>query len=284
MGPSTSPQSGPSHPAHPRLGFRRRRGGRAPRGSAQYPLPAGAGQELPGESQAGRGRRSPRLPKVRRPAPRARSPWSRCPARAPRRSRAAGLRRGRPVFSPPPRPACARPAGGAAGRRQVREPERAPGPLPAPLPPGRLRGRAGWRSRESAEQRAAARSPPGFPSPFARPPLSAPLEACSRISGTRLARPSLAPCGPSSLRPVLRLLPPGAPRGPSPPRRGGHTRPPSQSQAGLGGGPPGGRVLPPRPPHPQASPAALLGLTRPRGGSARRGGEEGCGCGLGLPS
>ena len=41
----------------------------------------------------GRERRSPLLPKVRTPAPRARSPWSRRPARDRRRSRAAGLRR-----------------------------------------------------------------------------------------------------------------------------------------------------------------------------------------------
>lgn len=106
------PPAGSPPPGAPAFGAPpQARGTRTPGvGPVPIPPPTGAGQELPGESQAGRGRRSPRLPKVRRPAPRARSPWSRRPARVPRRSGAAGLRRERPLFSPPPRPACARPS------------------------------------------------------------------------------------------------------------------------------------------------------------------------------
>lgn len=174
------------------------------------------------------------------------------------------------------------PSGGAAGRRQVREPERAPRPLPAPLPPGRLRGRAGWRSRERAVQRAAAPSPPGFPSPLARPPLSAPLRACSRISGTRLARPLAR-----SLRPPL-----SPPRPPPPPtRRPEGTLPASPGRAhappkpitGRPGGRAAGRGVAGLCPHAHPTPgraSGAVGIARPRGWSAPAGG----GCGLGLPS
>lgn len=97
-------------------------------------------------------------------------------------------------------------------------------------------------------------APLGFPPP-ARPPLSAPRPARSPGSGSRRARPRArslpAPALPAPSRP-------GARRGPSPPPRGGHTRPPSQSQAGLGGGPRGWRGSPPHahPGSPLAPPAA----------------------------
>lgn len=126
---------------------------------------------------SGRGRSSPRLPKVRRPPPQARSPWSRPPARDQTCSRAAGLRRRRPGL--PSSSGAVRPCARPAGRRQVREPERAlPGRcLRRFLPEGCGALRAG--GPESApcsgrRRRSARRAFP--PSQLARrsPPLSEP--------------------------------------------------------------------------------------------------------------
>ena len=92
---STPPGSLP--PDAPALGVpqqARGLGGRRP-SKGVVPVPT-AGRRRAGTPRGvprGRERRSPLLPKVRRPAPRARSPWSRRPARDQRRSRAAGLRR-----------------------------------------------------------------------------------------------------------------------------------------------------------------------------------------------
>lgn len=99
------------------------------------------------------------------------------------------------------------------------------------------------------------------------------------------ARPPLA----RSLRPQL-----SPPRPPPPPtRRPEGTLPASPGRAHAPPKPitgrPGGRAAgwqgsAPTPTPPAGLSSGALGLTRPRGGSARRGGEEGCGCGLGLPS
>lgn len=98
------------------------------------------------------GRNSPPLPKVRRQAPQARSPWSRRPARGP--GRCDGLKC---VAKPRLSVLLRRPAGKGW---QVRL-----HPAAAPLPPGRLRGRADWRLRERAERRLARSSPRSALSP-----------------------------------------------------------------------------------------------------------------------
>lgn len=196
------------------------------------------------------------------PAPRAGSdvlPGCWAPARA---ARSSLLLRGRPAL----RASRRAPAGEGARAR-------APRPLPAPLPPGRLRGLAGRRSRERAVQRAAAaQRPPGFPSLPARPPLSAPLRACSLISGTRLVRPHarslLAPALPApssaSSRPALRGDPPRL--------AGAGTRAPQANHRpgwGAGRGRGGGGVRPQCPPHP------LAPLRFPAGSPSREAGPLG---------
>lgn len=100
----------------------------------------------------------------------------------------------------------------------------------------------------SGRRRRRRRGAPGLPSsraPAALRPSPSPLSSLGKPARLPL-RP--VPPGPRSPRPLLRPLPPRRPEGTSPPPRGGHTRPPSQSQAGLGGGPPGWLGSPPHAP------------------------------------
>lgn len=180
------------------------------------------------------GRNSPPLPKVRRRVPRARSPWSRHPARGPRR-----CDRLKYVAGPRPSVLLRRPAGKG---RQVRL-----HPAAAPLPPGRLRGRADWRLRERAERRLGpalslflsplSAEPAGLPPP----PLALPASP-SPLGDPRdpRARPSPAPPGPLS-PPRLRLP---APTGTLPLAGAGTRAPQANHRPSWGAGRGGGGVSP----------------------------------------
>lgn len=153
--------------------------------------------------------------------------------------------------------ASSRKAAGPAGRRLPRA-RRAPSGSPGASPCARRRRRA---------RRA---FPPCGPRLPPAPRLSAPLRASSALRGTRLARllasavraPALS--APSSASSHRRR------EGTLPARRGGRTRPPSQSQAGLGRGPRAAGVaeFSPTPTAARGLQRGAVGVTPPLGGSA----------------
>lgn len=264
-----------------------------------HPLP-GPGQELPRESQAGRGRRSPHLPKVHRLALRARSPWSRSPARVGGAPGRLGCDAGGRVCTPPPGPARRAP-GLARASPQVREPERecpccrrrflpggcgivrASSPESAPS--------SGRQPLRLSQRAAAARSPPGFPSPSPVPRVSPPSPIArrsppraepalsSREPGS--PAPSLAPSRPLLSPPPLLPPPTRCPEGtlPASPGRAQANQRPGWAVDRGGGG-----VLRPRPPRPTPGPLESLFPVPPGSWRGGAGPLRGVCAGLAFPA
>lgn len=298
--PAARPKHQHTTPRHPAPGRSYVWGSPAGTGNAHsmersdyHPLTA-RGRNSAG-SPAGRGRRSPRLPKVHRLGLRARSPWSRRPARVGGAPGRLGCGADGWVCTLPPAPAGPAPSL-VRTSPQVRElyrscpglcrrrflPEgcgtvRASSPESAPSSgrqPRRLSQRAA----------AAARSPLGFPSSPPAPRVFPPSSlACSGFSGTRLARPlarSRPP--PGSLRPLLCLLPSDAQRGPSRLAGAGTRTPQANHRPGwaAGRGLRGWRSSTPTP----IPPWGLESVSQAPPGSLRGGSAEECWCGPGLLS
>lgn len=184
----------------------------------------------PSPQHSALGRNSPPLPKVRRRAPQARSPWSRRPAQGP--GRCDWLKC---VAEPRPSVLLRRPAGKG---RQVRL-----HPAAAPLPPGRLRGRADWRlprARRTAtgpELSLLCAEPAGLPPP----PMALPASP-SPLGDPRDPRARPSPAPPGRLSPPRLRRP--APTGTLPLAGAGTCAPQANHRPGWGAGRGGGGVSP----------------------------------------